>query len=131
MRKLVMSETEDAVLQKSLSSHDTVEYWLYPVKGEECSHESLTELAVGCTHLARSLTTDHIWHYEHFRLAAWAEEKGGPSLFGYIEYCTYMHPLVLWDSLTCVRARMARETIASILPPRLPPTPPFWDHLFP
>ena len=71
-----MSETEDAVLRQSLPPQDTVEYRLYRASGEECSRESLTELAVECTHLARGITAGHIWHYEHFRVAAWAEEGG-------------------------------------------------------
>ena len=88
-----MSETEDAVLQKSLPPQDTVEYRLYRVSREECSHESLTELAVACTHLARVFTADHIWHYEHFRLAAWAEEGGALYCAHYIPH-THTHALV-------------------------------------
>ena len=58
-------------------AEDTVEYRLYPVECETCDHEYLTRLAVECTHFARCIVGDHLWHYEPFQLAVWLVEEGG------------------------------------------------------
>lgn len=60
----------------SLAAEDTIEYRLYPVEGEACDHEYLTRLAVECTHLARCIVGNHLWHYEPFRLGVWHGKEG-------------------------------------------------------
>lgn len=60
----------------SLAAEDTVEYRLYPVESEACDHEYLTRLAVECTHLARCIVDNHLWHYEPFRLGVWHGNEG-------------------------------------------------------
>lgn len=60
----------------SLAAEDTVEYRLYPVESEACDHGYLTRLAVECTHLARCIVGNHLWHYEPFRLGVWHGNEG-------------------------------------------------------
>ncbi len=70
-----MSRGEDSA-GKILFPEDTVLYRLYPSEGPDCDHGSLTELAVECSHRAKTLASGHVWHYEPFRLAAWPGDKG-------------------------------------------------------
>ena len=68
----------------SLAAEDTVDYRLFLVEGEVCDNDYLTRLAVECTHHARCIVGDHLWHYEPFRLGVWHGKEG---VRGWVLFC--------------------------------------------
>lgn len=66
-----MSTTAGA---ETLWPEDTVEYHLY--SSSDTSPDSLTKLAVECTHYVRLFSKGHIWNYSAFVLSVWAGKEG-------------------------------------------------------